>query len=274
MQQEKPHHTMSHSAQAPQTPLEQMMGQIRDLPLWVKQVIYSELRNELDNSLARSTMDAFTGSDALQLLIPKVTPIGKKELEQPSGQVSAGALKLVYWALVQKNIVNICIMNQWTLEDCATALLECIDKQCVTAPTSGILVATIHYLGNRIRLGEYLVKIGRLSVEELDQALRTQRYIEEALDERTGIGNVLINLGYISKEDAEGILFLKEESKKTFQQVVEERRQKGAPQQQSIPNPATGVAATSPATRQATPGAGGNQAQPVKDSSWRSPQNR
>ena len=55
--------------------------------------------------------------------------------------------------------------------------------------------------------------MGRISVEQLDQALRTQQYIEESMHEHTGIANILINLGYITRQDTEGILFLKEESR-------------------------------------------------------------
>ena len=37
------------------------------------------------------------------------------------------------------------------------------------------------------------------------------------MGEQTGIADVLINLGYIKREDSEAILFLKEESRKPFQ---------------------------------------------------------
>ena len=61
-------------------------------------------------------------------------------------------------------------------------------------------------LAGRTRLGEYLVKINRLSIEQLDQALRTQRYIEESMGERTGIANVLINLPMVGDERYTGIM--------------------------------------------------------------------
>jgi hypothetical protein len=198
------------------TPFETMMGQLQELPLWIKQVLYTQLKSDLEGSLAKSTLDTFAQSDSLQLFVPNVTSNGYREVEQPTGRVEPAVIKLLSMAGQGSNVMNICILNHWSLEQCALYLEQAIERQLIQPSGSGVISATIQYLANKIRLGEYLVQIGRLSVEQLAQALRTQRYIAEALEERTGIGNVLINLGFITKEDAEGILFLKEESKKTY----------------------------------------------------------
>ncbi|MBX2859958.1 MAG: hypothetical protein KTR14_01895 [Vampirovibrio sp.] len=206
-------------SQADNTSFEVIMSQIGKLPLWIKQVIFAQLRQELETTLAKSTLDAYGYDDNLQLFKPPLTHTGRKELEVPSGKCSPGLLKLLSVAGQDKSVINICITNNWTLEQCCIYLLEAMQKQYISTPASGIVESTIQYLANKIRLGEYLVKIGRLSVEQLDQALRTQSYIEDSLGERTGIANVLINLGYINKQDSEGILFLKEESKKSFSEA-------------------------------------------------------
>ncbi len=198
------------------SPFEKLNSQILALPLWVKQVIYSVLKQELEHLLSKSTLDTFQPDDTLQLWRPELTHQGIKEVEQPSGQHNPGIMKTLHFIKQGKTTVDIAILNGWTLEQASMYLLEAIQKELINPPKSGIIQATILYMAGRIRLGEYLVKIGRLTVEQLDQALRTQRYIEESLGERTGIANVLINLGYINKQDSEGILFLKEESKKAF----------------------------------------------------------
>ena len=196
---------------------EGMMRNMSALPLWVKQVIYTEMRNELEVILSKSTLDMFGPDDLLQLFVPELTPVGSKELDQPSGHASQDLLRFLGYCRQHKNVANICILNRWTLEQANASLLQAIQHQMVHPPKSGIIKATIDYLAGITRLGEYLVKINRLTVEQLDQALRTQKYIEESMGDKTGIANVLINLGYIRKEDSEGILFLKEESKKSFE---------------------------------------------------------
>lgn len=198
------------------TAFERLLEQISALPLWIKHVIYLQLRNDLEKALTKITLDNLGDSEALQLLIPQLTPLGRTEAEIPSGRYSTSLVQLLKRSSEHRNVVNICIVNGWTLENCSVQLVDAVDQQLIVPPTSVYTQATLLYLGNRIRIGDYLVKIGRLTLEQLDQALRTQKYIEESLGEKTGIANVLINLGYIHKRDSEAILFLKEESKKAF----------------------------------------------------------
>lgn len=200
----------------PPTAFDTMMRQLSSLPLWVKQVIYAQFRHELEATLSKATLEAFGPEHTLQLWIPEITRQGIQELEKPSGMVEQGILRLLHLTRFKKNVLSITIINNWSLEQAAIFLLQAVEKELITASRSMIIIGTIDYLAGKTRLGEYLVKINRLTIEQLDQALRTQRAIEEAMGERTGIANVLINLGYIKKEDSEAILFLKEESKKPF----------------------------------------------------------
>jgi len=199
------------------TAFDLLMQQLGELPLWIKQVIYAQLRIELETTLSKATLDAFGPEHTLQLWRPELTHSGQHELERPSGAHDQNTLRMLHLCRFQKDVVFITILNNWSLEDCAKILNYAIEKELILPPRSVIISSTIQFILGHIRLGEYLVKIERLTVEQLEQALHTQRAIEEAMGERTGIANVLINLGYIRKEDSEAILFLKEESKRNFQ---------------------------------------------------------
>ena len=199
------------------TAFDLLMQQLGELPLWIKQVIYAQLRLELETTLSKATLDAFGPEHTLQLWIPELTHSGQHELERPSGMHDQNTLRLLHLCRFKKDVVFITILNNWSLEECAQILYYAIAKELILPPRSVIINSTIQFILGHIRLGEYLVKIERLTVEQLEQALHTQRAIEEAMGERTGIANVLINLGYIRKEDSEAILFLKEESKRNFQ---------------------------------------------------------
>jgi hypothetical protein len=198
------------------TAFDQLMQQLGELPLWIKQVIYAQLRKELETTLSKATLDAFGPEHTLQLWIPELTHSGQNELDKPSGKYDHNMLRMLHLTRFKKDVMFITILNNWNLEESATVFCQAIEAELVMPPRSVIITSTIHFILGRIRLGEYLVKIGRLTYEQLDQALHTQRAIEEAMGERTGIANVLINLGYIRKEDSEAILFLKEESKRPF----------------------------------------------------------
>lgn len=203
---------MKRMSAASLTPFEKLTQQLEQLPLWVKQVIYAVLRQELERALSSATLTAYSPADTLQIWRPELT----SQSQQPSGQAPAALVKVLHFARYKKTVMDMAIMNGWSLEQTAILLLDALDRNLLLPPKSGVIMATLTYLGGKIRLGEYLVKIGRLTIEQLDQALRTQMYIDESLGERTGIANVLINLGYINRQDSEGILLLKEESKKVI----------------------------------------------------------
>ena len=204
-------------ASLPPTVFDTLMQQLGALPLWVKQVLYAQLKHELEATLSKATLEAFGEEHTLQLWVPEITRHGMSELEHPTGQFDQSVLRLLHMTRYKKNVVTITVLNNWSLEQCSVVLGKAVQHELISPPRSVIITGTIDYLTGQTRLGEYLVKINRLSIEQLDQALRTQRAIEEAMGERTGIANVLINLGYIKKEDSEAILFLKEESRKPFQ---------------------------------------------------------
>jgi hypothetical protein len=199
------------------TPFDHLIQQLSSFPLWMKQVIYAQMRHDLESSMSKATLDAFSPEHTLQLWVPELTRQGQMELERPTGQFDQGVLRMLHFTRYQKNVVNITVLNNWSLEQTSQYLLQAITHELIVPPRSAVITGTIEYLAGKTRLGEYLVKINRLTVEQLDQALRTQKAIQDAMGERTGIANVLINLGYIKREDSEGILFLKEESKKAFQ---------------------------------------------------------
>ncbi|MGD9580759.1 MAG: hypothetical protein AB7V50_05265 [Vampirovibrionia bacterium] len=195
---------------------ENLLNHLHNLPLWIKQVVYAELKGDLESSAARLTLEYINRDDTLQLYIPQITFLGKKELDTKTRGLSATTYKFLEGADDQLRVLDICIRNSWNLETCALQLLATMDQELVSPPRSAIISGTAQYLGGRIRLGEYLIKLNKISIDQLDQALRTQKYIEQSIGERTGLAEVLINLGYITQKDTESILFLKEESKKRY----------------------------------------------------------
>lgn len=198
------------------TSFESLLNHLHNLPLWIKQVVYAELKGDLESSAARLTLEYINRDDTLQLYTPQITFLGRKELETRARGLSPTTYKFLEGADASLRILDISIRNSWTLETCALQLLASMDQELVSPPRSAIINGTAQYLGNRIRLGEYLIKLNKITIDQLDQALRTQKYIEQSIGERTGLAEVLINLGYITQKDTESILFLKEESKKRY----------------------------------------------------------
>lgn len=195
---------------------QQLLENIKGLPLWIKQVIYLELREELLRHFVPESLNTLTAEDTVAFFIPRITDEGERVILERKDEVGMVLMD----AKSRFSLLDICLRRQWSLEVCCYFMLEAIDNAYIHPPASVKAMATLEYLGNRIRLGEYLVKMGRITLDQLEQALRTQQYIKEALQEHTGLANILINLGYITRQDIEGLLFLKEESKTTIQGVA------------------------------------------------------
>jgi hypothetical protein len=187
---------------------QQLRSHLMSLPLWVKQVIYLELYSELSAFFTTDSLTRLTVDDSLAFYQPKLTPHGEKVLVETQDDLG----QLLLFAKQHFTMMDVCLRNSWSLEKACILFMQAYDQQWVERPNSVKAFATVEYLGNRIRLGDYLVRMERITLQQLDQALRTQQYIKEALHEHTGLANILINLGYITRQDTEGILFLKQES--------------------------------------------------------------
>ncbi len=193
----------------------QLLDNIHSLPLWVKQVLYLKLRDELTEHYVPESLNSLTQEDTVAFFVPRLTLEGEKAIPKITGDLAKFMLEVK-----QKfTVLDICLRQQWSLETCATHMIEAIHQKWVEPPSSIKAMGTLEYMANRIRLGEYLMKMDRITADQLEQALRTQQYIKEALQEHTGIANILINLGYITRQDTESILFLKEESAKPIRNI-------------------------------------------------------
>lgn len=195
---------------------------IKCLPLWVRQVIYSDLKKQLEDSPIRSIKDSINLIHALQHYYPKLTPRGEDALRSFQQVLQTNPHQLTdshyrdgkFLEVLTQEIpfLDICMQFRWSLKQGSLQLMHCFEKDWVHQPTALTIDASLKFLGDRIKLGEYLLMQNAISQSQLDQALRVQGYIEEALGGREGIGNILMNMGLVSREAVEGILYLKEDS--------------------------------------------------------------
>jgi hypothetical protein len=192
------------------------MEQLHHLPMWMKQLVFVRMRADLEPVMSRETLETLQANDCLQMMVPQLSRKGSHELLAEQSRLPQQLKQLLQVTQSHSNVASICVTHQWTLEQCCANLLLAY-KFDLLMPCANVKVdATIRYLGNETRIGEYLVQIGRLSWDQLDQALRTLNYIQDVLGERTAFGEVAINLGFVTRQECEAILFLKEESKKAF----------------------------------------------------------
>lgn len=185
------------------------------LPLWIKEVLYLQLKLDLDSYLLNSRHNVMDKSELYQYSLPNVTYIGKKELTSRAGDLHPNLYKFLEGAAQGLNIIEITLNNYWTLEETAILNIQCIEKEFVAPPTTVNAKTMALYLSGKIRIGEYFKRLGQVNVDQLDSAIRKQKELEAA-GQKVGMAQVMINLGLITEEDSKIVLYIKDESKKRF----------------------------------------------------------
>lgn len=188
---------------------------ILNLPLWVKEITYFLLKQNLKTTLPCSNIDV-NEEDLYQYLCPELTYAGKKECERLKIEAPDSNLYQFLNCLMQNlSIVEITLNNAWTLEETSQIYYNCIESQFVARPENPIINAKASYLAGRIRIGEYLKRIGLIDVDQLENAMRIQKESEQA-NQKKGFASILVDLDLVTRDDTDSILLIKQESKRRF----------------------------------------------------------
>jgi len=188
---------------------------ILNLPLWVKEIVYFMLKQNLKNTLPCSNID-INEENLYQYLCPEITYAGKKEYERLKiEEPDSTEFKFLEALMNNLSIVEITLNNAWTLEETSQIYYHCIEEQFVARPENPVISAKAAYFANRIRIGEYLKRIGLIDVDQLETAMRIQKESELA-NEKKGFASILVDLDLVTRNDTDNILLIKQESKRRF----------------------------------------------------------
>ncbi len=194
---------------------EAFLEKVLEFPFWVKETLYVKLREEFEQAHI-SEIDLKTPiEESYQLHIPLITFIGKKELEERINNEDERIYRFLQVAKEGCSIAEITMRNFWTLEDTAKINVLCIQKEYLAKPTSQRVLATALYMSGRIKLGDYFKRIGKITVEQIDTAIRRQKEME-AQGNQTQFAQILVSLGFISEDETKAVIYMKDECKKRF----------------------------------------------------------
>ena len=196
--------------------LDNLTNTVLSAPLWIQEVVFLDIKKHLEENIPGSTEER-KAHDVYPVFVPEVTFKGKKELETHEHNLNFNIYRLLGSIIAGERIVDITLNNFWTLEQTSTYLAFCIKNELVKNPENPVISASIFYLGNEIRLGEYVKRLDKINVEELDDVLRKQKiHNEEHPDQKIKIGEILIDMQFVANNDINKILNLKEEAKKRY----------------------------------------------------------
>lgn len=187
---------------------------IQNMPIWAKQVIVKESVNDVNKKLL--DFEELMHTDALfQYLKPKITFKGKQELQEKNLNLTEGYYVFLKDMMDDSSIFEITIKNNWTLADCAKIFLRLGELEFLSVPdwNTNKNVAIASFIAGKIKTGEFLKKIGRINSEQLEQAIRYQKQLNDE-GRHIKMASILIKMGFISDLGLDSLLILKEEAKK------------------------------------------------------------
>lgn len=192
------------------------MDTILSAPAWIQEALYIDLGDKLKEKIP--TLDlSYSMSESYPIYRPKITFKGKQELKNRDMGLDFNVYKYLNSLMDELRVIDITLNNFWTLEESSKYLIECIKNEFVTPPSNTVLLAEIYYLSGEIRIGEFVKRINKINVEELDIVLRKQKnYNIEHPDEQIKTGELLVDMGYVANNDIDKILYIKDESKKRY----------------------------------------------------------
>jgi hypothetical protein len=201
---------------------DQIVHLMTQMPLLTKQTLYVMLKASLEQRLSTHTLEKMDAENLLQLWVPQMTHMGMQTLHQLTNQNQTAhpLYRLLRCVHAKQTISQICVLNGWSLAQGCMLVQQACEKEWLLPSPSNLVMGAVHFITGQIRLGEFLLRLGKISAEQLDQALKTQQYAWEVMGQRSAIGNILMNLGYVTKDDIEGILLLKQESKRPLYMSV------------------------------------------------------
>ncbi len=187
---------------------------IKNLPIWVKQVITKEIMEDLTKKLEDFT-ELVQIDDLFQSMSPALTFKGKEELNQRKLNLSES-----YYTFLQDlengcNMFEITVKNFWTLADTAKIFCRLMEMEYFKIPdyltNKNITIAL--FIAGKIKTGEFLKRIGKITVLQLEQAIRYQKELNEE-GRHIKMASILIKMGFITDKGLDSLLLLKDEAKK------------------------------------------------------------
>lgn len=198
------------NSEVPGSQFKSILDSISLHPDWVKESLFIYLQDELKTVSDLKKLSLISARDCIYLYVPKLSRAGQMFLESVKAQnasIDKRLFNFVNSVKMQKNLVDISQDNGWTLKTTCVFVIKAWDKNIILPTYSKIIYAQVRYIAGEIDIGEYLVRIGRITKEQLNWVNKVQQFdmMSSIDDSETNREEVLINLGYIGADEIQAL---------------------------------------------------------------------
>mgnify|MGYP001805809008 CR=1 FL=1 len=190
------------------------LDKLMAFPLWVKQIIYLRLYQDLSSVLSEDFIK-LREEDIFHLYSPFLTYMGRAELSEKKGGYDANIYNFLANVAHGLNMLEISMNNFWTMEEVAKYYIFCVEQSYVKPAESSYVLAMAGFMAGKYRTGEYFKRVGKIDVDQLEKTIIKQREFAEK-GTPLKMAEIMISLGFITEKDTTSLLYMKEEAKKRF----------------------------------------------------------
>ncbi len=190
--------------------MEKMLG----FPLWIKQTIFLNLSKDLNTYLSNEFLDV-KEDELFHIYKPELSELGQNELLTKESKFDESIYSFLNCCSKGMSLIEISIENNFTMEEVSKAFTFCKTSGFFSKDVPNLIAAIAGFIAGKYRTGEYFIRAGKMTIEQLDEVLNKQQEMNEA-GKHVFIAELMVQLGYVREVDVKSIIFMKEEAGKRF----------------------------------------------------------
>ena len=190
------------------------MEKMLAFPLWIKQTIFLNLSNDLTNYLSNEFLDLPEG-ELFHIYKPALSDLGQNELLTKESKFDESIYAFMNCCSKGMSLIEIAIENNFTMEEVAKAFTFCKTSGFFSNEVPNLVSAIEGFIAGKYRTGEYFIRAGKMTIEQLDEVLDKQKEMNES-GKHVFIAELMVQMGFVREKDVKSIIFMKEESGKRF----------------------------------------------------------
>ena len=189
--------------------LNTFLSKIDNFPLWIKQIIFLKLSDDIKSHVCEKFLKE-NSEDIFSLYKPTLTFKGSEELKNKSCGLDLNIYNFLEYCENNSNILEISLNTFLSMEEVAKYFIFCIEQGYIEQPENIEIQAMAGFIAGKFRTGEYFRQKGTITDEQLEKAVHISAKSQKKFAE------ILVDLGFITKDDVSAMLTIKEEAKKRF----------------------------------------------------------
>ena len=183
-------------------------------PLWIKQTIFMTLSRDLSKYLSNEFLDV-EEDQIFHVYKPALSEMGQNELLTKESKYDDSIYSFMNCCAKGMSLIEIAIENNFTMEEVAKAFTFCKTSGYFSKEVPNLVSAIAGFIAGKYRTGEYFIRAGKMTIEQLDEVLNKQQEIN-ASGKHVFIAELMVQMGFVRDLDVKSIIFMKEEAGKRF----------------------------------------------------------